>query len=192
MKSLSPSQPHAIIMVGIPGSGKSFFAEKFAETFHAPYISSQTIQEAGGITEVAAKDIALAVTKELFKTKQSVVIDTATDTRTDRAALARLAKNAGYEALFIWVQTDPATAKIRLTKQTKENPHAMNSEDYDRIVKRFTPPSPIEKPIVISGKHTFATQAKILLKHLSAPRATSPITSDADRRHPQSRRTLIR
>jgi len=38
MKSLQLDKPHAIVVIGIQGSGKTFFAEKFATTFKAPYI----------------------------------------------------------------------------------------------------------------------------------------------------------
>ena len=32
-----PSVPHAIIMVGIPGAGKTAFSTRFADTFGTPY-----------------------------------------------------------------------------------------------------------------------------------------------------------
>lgn len=178
MKSLSPSQPHAIIMVGIPGSGKSFFAEKFAETFHAPHISTKTLQDLGLATDAAADAVSLVFLTEVCKTKQSVIFDGSADTRADRVKLATIAKRAGYETLFIWVQTDPATAKTRSTKGTKEHPQRLTTETFDQAVRRFVAPNAIEKPIVISGKHTFATQAKVILKRLSEPRATSKSTSD--------------
>lgn len=193
MKSLSPSQPHAIIMVGIPGSGKSFFAEKFAETFNAPYISSGVIQKLSQATSASADAISHAFLKEACKTKQSIIFDGSTETRTDRTKLAQIAKRAGYETLIVWVQTDPATAKNRSTRGTKENPNPMTIESFDRAVKRFTPPGVLEKPIVISGKHTFATQAKIILKRLTEPRSSGVNTSDIipKRTQPQGKRTVF-
>ena len=193
MKSLSPSQPHAIIMVGIPGSGKSFFAEKFAETFNAPYISSGVIQKLSQTTSASADALSHAFLKEVCKTKQSIVFDGSTETRTDRTKLAQIAKRAGYETLIVWVQTDPATAKNRSTRGTKENPNTTTVESFDRAVKRFTPPSALEKPIVISGKHTFATQAKIILKRLTEPRSSGVTTSDIipKRAQPRGKRTVF-
>ena len=52
MKSLHLSRPHAIMMVGIPGSGKSFFASQYADTFGTPYIDFGTIAD---ITDDAEK-----------------------------------------------------------------------------------------------------------------------------------------
>jgi predicted kinase len=171
MKSLSLTQPHIIVMVGVPGSGKSFFAENFSQTFNAPYVSLEKILPYTS-DETAAVTLMQQYITELFKTRQSIIIEGGTDTRTERDKLARKAKAAGYETLFLWVQTDPATAKARSVRESKNKVNrTLTSDEYDRIVKRFTPPNVLEKPTVISGKHTYATQAKITLKKLSAPRA---------------------
>ena len=165
MKSLSLNQPHAIVMVGIPGSGKSHFAEKFAETFHAPYVSSDRLRPFVSDPKYLSKLVAQQL-NELFKTIYSIVIDGFTHTRTERTELAKHLRDHGYETLFVWVQTDPATARARALKQNK-----LSSDDYDRIAKRFSPPHATENPVVISGKHTYATQVKSVLKRLSGPRA---------------------
>ena len=174
MKSLSLSQPHVIIMTGIPGSGKSFFAEKFADTFHAPYVSQTTVARLAKVNEADATQVTLYFLQELLKSKQPVVFDGASETRTERAELARIARKAGYETLFVWVQTDVATAKGRSTKDLKgKTSQTLPPEVFDQRVKRFTPPNAVEKPMVVSGKHTYASQAKVVLKKLSAPRAAS-------------------
>lgn len=193
MKSLSLSQPHVIIMTGIPGSGKSFFAEKFADTFHAPYVSQAEVARRANVREAEATQVTLYFLQELLKSKQPVVFDGASETRTERAELARVARKAGYETLFVWVQTDIATAKGRSTKDLKgKTSQTLTPELFDQRVKRFTPPNAIEKPMVVSGKHTYASQAKVVLKKLSAPRAAStqpiepplrPATSAAPRRN---------
>jgi predicted kinase len=163
MKSLSLAKPHLIVVVGVPGSGKSFFAEKFADTFNAPLLSEERI------LPFARDDDALAPLfnyqlVELMKTKQTLVIDGGADMRTERAELAKYAHKEGYDVLFVWVQTDPATAKGRAQKGVRAN-------EYETRLKHFAPPIAIEKPVVISGKHTYASQAKAVLKKLSSPRA---------------------
>lgn len=173
MKQLSLTKPHAIIMVGIPGSGKTFFAEKFSETFRAPLVSKEKLS---AFAPDAADQLTDYILGEFLKTGQSLIIESNTDTRTARIDLARKVKTAGYETLLVWVQTDVNTAKMRSLKST-----GTSSDDYDRTAKRFTPPATPEKPVVISGKHTYATQAKVVLQRLSAPRteisthATPPI-----------------
>lgn len=171
MKSLSLSKPHLIIMVGVPGSGRTFFAEKFAETFRAPYISREKIVSLTKNDTDIVDSLAHHQLDELLKTQQSIIIEGMSDTRTERLELARKARANGYEALIVWVQTDPITAKNRYIKEAKLKHLKVSAEDYDKALKRFTPPLAIEKPVVISGKHTYATQAKVVLKKLSTPRA---------------------
>lgn len=168
MKSLSLSQPHLIVMVGIPGSGKTFFAEKFSETFLTPYVNYEKNLSFTKYDNDAAHDVTSYQLNELLKTQKSIIIEGIAETRTERNELTKKARRAGYETLYVWVQTDPVTAKNRLTKGKTGY---MTSEEYDRISKRFTAPNTIERPVVISGKHTYATQAKAILKKLSAPRA---------------------
>jgi predicted kinase len=172
MKSLSLSKPHLIIMVGVPGSGKSFFADKFAETFHAPIVSREKIAAHLGHEAKEADLVAHDQLHELLKTQQSIIVDGIADNRTTRSELARKARSTGYETLLVWVQTDPATAKSRSTRKSADtNSRVLPGEHYDRAAKQFTPPTAVEKPVVISGKHTYATQAKVILKKLSEPRA---------------------
>lgn len=184
MKSLSLAQPHIIVMVGIPGSGKSYFAEKFAQTFNAPYVSLEKI-----IPYTTDDDGAMTLMQhsidELLKTHRSIIIEGGTDTRLEREKLIRKAKTAGYEILIVWVQTDPATAKARSVREAKNKVNrTLTADEYQRIAKRFTPPNGLEKPTVISGKHTYATQAKIVLKKLSAARTeisthtTAPVRTE--------------
>lgn len=175
MKSLSLSRPRVIIMAGIPGSGKTFFAEQFAITFHAPYIHRDKVVELLGKDDKRIEDIINYQLTELVKTKQSIIIETNVQSRAERGELMRKVRQAGYESLLVWVQTDPQTAKNRYKKANS------GRDDYEKLLKRFIPPIAVEKPVVISGKHTYATQARILLKKLSEPRveiathATPPI-----------------
>lgn len=155
-----------IVMVGIPGSGKTFFAEKFASTFHAPWVCLEEIETLSPGNGNALSNYLL---DELLKTQQSIVFDGSAETRTERVELARKAKDAGYETLYIWVQTDAATAEARALRAKRES--GLTKEMHDKRLKRFTPLNTAEKPLVISGKHTYASQAKVVLKKLSTPRA---------------------
>ncbi|HEX7483922.1 MAG TPA: AAA family ATPase [Candidatus Saccharimonadales bacterium] len=170
MKSLSLSQPHVIVMVGVPGSGKSFFAEKFSETFNAPYACLEKITPFAK-SATAANHIFEQQVSELLKTRQSIIVEGIAAGRIARDTFVRKAKAAHYEILFVWVQTDPATAKSRALRKAKDSDMTLTSDQYDKIVRQFNAPTAIEKSLVISGKHTYATQAKVVLKRLSAPRA---------------------
>ena len=170
MKSLSLTQPYALIIVGLPGSGKTFFGEKFAATFNAPFINSGLIA-----AHTASPEDTQVITDyfiaEVTRTKQTFVIEGDASSRVGRTELARRLRQAGYQPLFIWVQTDEPTAHARSRKQISEEESVYRS----RI---FTPPHPTERPLVISGKHTYASQARVVLKYLAthAGRTETPAT----------------
>jgi gluconate kinase len=160
MKSLRLSRPHAIMMVGIPGSGKTFFAEKFAEMFNAPFINTSIIESA--CKEGEAGRVIGYMVNEIAKTQQTFVYEGNADTRVSRTEFGKWARTSGYQPLYVWVQIDTATAKTR-TKKTG----VIGEDEFDFTVKSFSAPHPDERSIVISGKHTYATQAKVVLNHLS-------------------------
>lgn len=164
MKSLSLNNPHAIIMVGVPGSGKSFFAEKFSHTFGMPRVDIEALLRYT-TNESIADELLLHVLSEIAKTHTSLLVEAEASSRARRTELAKFFKSKGYETLFVWVQTDNETAKQRTLKSRGVQP-----EYFSAAMKKFSAPHPSEKPLVISGKHTYASQAKIVLKRLSAPR----------------------
>lgn len=172
MKPLSLSKPHVIVTVGIPGSGKSFFAEHFAATFKAPLISIDRVnKELFGTKERSNEQTAISnkitnyLLDEVLKTGRTIMLDVQTDLRSERAAIAKKARDYDYDTLLIWVQTESITAKNRATK------YGMTTDQFESKLKRFSAPHIIEKPIVISGKHTYNSQMKIVLKHLVEPRS---------------------
>ena len=181
MKQLNLTKPHAIIMVGLPGSGKSFFAQKFSDMFAAPYINSDLLIENSRDHEASNKIITIFV-KEIVKTKQTFVFEGNTDSRVNRTELSKWFKAQGYQPLFVWVQTDIATAKKRSSKQ------GLSTDDFESIVGGFSAPHISEQPIVLSGKHTYATQAKIVLSRLVTDKTKTSVKAPE---RPQNR-LLIR
>ena len=184
MKSLSLSQPHLLIMVGIPGSGKSFFAKQFSDMFHAPYVDFAKILDMSRRDGDMSAHYVTHLLKELFKTKATIVVDGLGDTKAQRTELKNLAAAAGYKAMLVWVQTDGATAKSRAVKASKKAGRPVSDYEYEKIVSGFSIPTVGEQPvIVLSGKHTFATQARVVLKNLASPReAMQPQPTAAPRR----------
>lgn len=192
MKSLRLSRPHAIMMVGLPGSGKTFFASQFAKTFNAAYIDSLAIEQYTR-DAIAAGQVITIVMNEIAKTGQTFVFEGNADTRARRTEFARWARANGYQPLFIWTQVDAVTSRDRTAKAK-----TMTQEEYSAAVHSFSPPHSSEKPVVISGKHTYATQAKVVLHHLS--KEARPISVPAEqantpapgRVHPAGRSIIVR
>ena len=167
MKSLQLDSPHAIIVIGLQGSGKTFFGRKFAETFKAPFVEQSLFTNAA-VDASAGNDLFTTMLSEIAKTGRSVVVELSLASRTERTEIARLLKSEGYTPLFVWVQVDVETAMIRARKTSNTSP-----ADYQERAKVFSQPHPVEKVLVVSGKHTFATQAKAVLRRLTGPRPVS-------------------
>lgn len=177
MQTLRLTRPHLVIMVGLPGSGKSFFAERFAETFSVPLVSWDLLrrelfnQPTHSAEENEIIDrVAAALTEQLFKTGATILSEGGVLSLSARRAVAARARAAGYEPVFVWVQTDEATARSRAKKNN------LPEGVFIRDVRAFTPLRDSEPTVVVSGKHTYASQLKVVLKHLSAPRAEASAT----------------
>lgn len=187
MKPLSLNKPHLIIMVGIPGSGKSFFADNFSDSFKAPIISLDNVRQKLFATpkyDKAEDDIvnrvALYMLNEMLKTERTVIFDGNTSSRKDRDPIVKKAKSIGYEPLFVWVQTEPITAKKRATKLIEEK-FKLTPAQFDAKLKQFEIPARTDSTVVISGKHTYSSQLKIVLNHLVGPRTQSDAVKKPER-----------
>lgn len=193
MKSLSLARPLVIMMVGTPGAGKSFFARQFSDLFEAPLVSFDEIRHILFNQPQFTRDeetlIALVMRSQmnqLFKTGKTFIIDGGLNTRMARMAIEKLARNHDYGTISIWVQTDEDTAAYRSTRRSAKRPGdnlnvSMPESVFTGQVKRINPPEGKESHVVISGKHTFATQAKVVLRRIIVPREPAPIQSQPPR-----------
>lgn len=163
MKSLQLAKPHIVVMIGVPGSGKTTFGEQFAETFQAPYISARTMSNSG-LSEYASLELANTVLNQLYRTKHTIVYEGLSGSRAERSEVAQAARKAGYQPLFVWAQTDPSVAKARKTRGKKA---PMDADTFDTLLRKFTPPNATEPYVVISGMRTYASQVKSVLKYLT-------------------------
>ncbi len=184
MKPLTAESPHAIVMVGIPGAGKSEFAEQFAKTFQALLLNRTKYQRELGLDDPQVEFLFEAILTEFFKAKRTLVVETLTDTKDQRDALKKRLTKAGYQTLFVWVQTDTGEAFRRATRPYPKG-SGMDTDIFDELVSQFEAPNAREKAVVISGKHTYQTQLKIVLKQLALKTrrtAASPPATDTTTR----------
>jgi len=163
-------------MVGIPGSGKSFFAEQFADTFKAPLVSDGRLRDElfneptySNDEQAIIRRVSDYMLNELYKTQRTFIFEGLADARMDRQLITKKARAAGYEPLFIWVQTESSTARLRV-KKAVPGKTTISPSQFDSALKRFSAPHSSEKAVVISGKHTYASQLRIVLKRLVEPR----------------------
>lgn len=174
MKTLQLHKPHLLVIVGLPAAGKSFFASQFGETFNTPYIDYSHFHKL--VNDQDLGDIvATELLGQLILTQQTILIEGRGETKQDRIVLSKLARSKGYEALFIWIQTEPLTTLKRAVK-AKDAPYTQ--DEYAERAEAFRVLEPSEPHIVISGRHTYASQARVVLKKLILTRTATATRSN--------------
>lgn len=181
MQSVRPNKPLLLVTVGIPGSGKSYFARRFSEMFSAPLISFDEIRYelfndvsfSEDENAIVARIAGLQV-RELLKLHKTVIIDGGHNPKVSRLELAKIAKKNDYGVLYVWVQTDENTARERsLRRSSRAGDDLLNRsltrDEFESQARKFTAPSDYEKYVVISGRHNFPSQARIVLKKMIGP-----------------------
>ncbi|MFV0485272.1 MAG: AAA family ATPase [Candidatus Saccharimonadales bacterium] len=155
------TKPYGILVFGAPASGKSQFASQFAERFKCPFLDF-------GKNRTVSYSAAAGIVEQVAVTGQNIVIEGCLDAEKQRNDMRHRLKKRGYVPVLVWIQADANTIKRRLHQRYKsvEKAKAEFAACYDHMEA----PADIEKPIVISGKHTFTTQLKVMLAKLSKQR----------------------
>ena len=155
------NRPRALLIFGAPASGKTTFAEKFAKKFGLAYYNFADLMREHDFS----REKILVILEEILKTGQTIVVEGCIDTEANRAEIRNIVRNAGYEPALIWVQTDISTIRQRLKTRYKSVSKAKDA--YDKAVAEMEAPADNEKPIILSGKHTFETQTKHVIAGLA-------------------------
>ncbi len=162
MKSLQLNRPYLLILAGVPGSGRTTFGEQFAELFNAPYVNikdfADLVSEVNLLPELGAR-----IAEQYLKTGQTVLYEGLHGSRVEREKIAKLAEEAGYQPLILWFQVNQATANSRVVRKRK-NTHENLAKVYANY--SFTEPNDQEAYVVVSGMHTYTSQAKTVLKRM--------------------------
>ena len=155
------SQPRALLVFGAPCSGKTTFCEKFAKRFNLAYFDLADLQNKYDLSH----KLILMLIEQLAKTGQTILIEGNLDTEKDREEIRHLFRAAGYKPFTIWIQTDVATIRNRLKIRHKSILKAKSA--YNTAVDKLETPTEVERPIILSGKHTFETQLKHVIAGLA-------------------------
>ena len=151
----------AILAFGAPCSGKTTFCEKFARQFKASFFDLDKLKDDNNLTR---KNVLLLV-EQLAKTGQTLIFEGGVGTEKERKEIICILQKAHYEPFLLWFQTDVATLRTRLKAREKSVEKARAK--YEAAVKRLEAPTEVEKPVVLSGKHTYPTQLKHVLARLA-------------------------
>ena len=178
MVKAAPTKPLLLTMYGFPGSGKSYFARQLAENMHIAHIQGDRIrhelfseprydkQENRIVTQLMNY-----MTEEFLSAGVSVIYDENTSRHSTRMALRELARRRQATPLIVWLQIDADSCYTRLEKRDRRRTEDKFSRDYDeesfaRYLTSMQNPTN-EDFIVISGKHTFASQKSAVFKRLT-------------------------
>lgn len=180
MKHLELSPPLLVIVMGLPGSGKSFFGRQFAEQYELPRVSEDVIRfelfeqpqfnsEESDIIE----RITNFTLSQLLVTKKTIVCEGGNLKTKQRKSLADIAKKSGYRTLTVWLQTDLETSMKRAATRDRRNPDskhafAVDKTTFNRIKADLQRPSEKEPFVVISGKHAFKSQCLTALRKITS------------------------
>lgn len=179
MRQLQLTPPLIVLVMGYPGSGKTFFARQFAEQFSLVRISDDVIRfelfEQPQFSKEEAEIIGRMrnyALSEVLKTKQTVVVEGTFLTSAERKSVYEIAKSAGYRTLVVWLQTDLQTSAVRATRRDRRNPDskyafALNKQQFESIRVTLQRPSEREDSVVISGKHAFKSQSLTVIKKIA-------------------------
>lgn len=179
MKDLQLTPPLLIIVMGVPGSGKTFFARQFAEQFQLPRISEDIIrfelfeqpQFNQDESEIISRVTHYALA-QIMKTKQTAICEGMFLELEQRRQLYELATLCGYNVLTVWPQTDAATALSRVANRDRRSADSkfsfvLDKETFKNIARTLERPVAKEPVLVISGKHSYRSQSLAALKKIA-------------------------
>ena len=170
-------QPLMFILVGLPGSGKTYLTRQLAQKLKINSVSAEqvryTILDQPSLQkaeERLVRRIALFLVEELLKAGLPVICDLPAQSARQRLELHKLAKIYKYPVVTLYQQVDKQAAWLRCQSRHShqvDDKYALNLDQatFDILCSQLEPPTQGEM-IVISGVHAFDTQAQIIIRRL--------------------------
>jgi predicted kinase len=169
MNKIVLAKPILICLYGFPGSGKSYTARKLAESIQLAQVSGDRIRsELFEHPRYDQQENAIVahlmnyMTEEFLAAGVSVVYDANAMRIAQRRNLRDLARKNHAEYMLVWLQIDTDSAFARTQnrdRRTSDDKFAQpqNMVSFQRQMSGMQNPQG-EDYLVVSGKHTFATQ----------------------------------
>lgn len=133
-----------ILVFGLPGMGKTYFAEHFAKKLNAIYLSTDLVREKLKFKGHYDGKTKQQVYNELFKQAQmefkkgaNVIVDGTFHVSRRREQLEKLAKEENKKVFYIEMKADEKTARKRLKKSRKHS--EANPDVFETIKSEFEP-----------------------------------------------------
>lgn len=189
MAKIIPTKPFLLMLYGYPGAGKTYFARQLCENIQAAHLQADRIrselfeqpQYDKRENDVVAQ-LMNYMAQEFLSAGVSVVYDVNAMRAKQRYTLRDLARRHHAAPLLVWFQMDQDTAFARNQKRDRRRADDKYAASWDRTsfegrIAGMQNPTHNEDYVVISGKHTFATQQSAVVHKLRSMNALS--SSDA-------------
>lgn len=166
------------MLYGFPGAGKTHFARRFSEALGAAHVHGDRLRHElleepryDKSENEAITNLMLYMTEAFLGAGLSVVYDTNLDRHSQRRELREIARKFKTQPVMVWVQIDIESAFSRVASRDRRKlddrfAQALDRTTFESAIGRMQNPQPTEDYIVISGKHTYDTQAHMTLKRL--------------------------
>lgn len=162
-----------IIVFGLPGSGKSFFAEALSRRLAAAHINSDQVRNALSARGKYSLEDKLGVyhamakqSNDILLAGKSVVVDATFYLRVMVNVFTELAKKRSCPIFFIRIVADEGLIKERLSKPRKDS-----EADYDVYLKIKTQFEEMQEPYftVQSENSHIDDMIDLALQHITLP-----------------------
>lgn len=162
MENQSKTESVLVMVMGLPGSGKSFFAKALAKEIGAQYLGSDELRKELGLMGNYSLDNKLAVYQEMFlrakkihNSGRSVVLDGTFFLQQVRDLVIFLAKSLSWRLAIIHIQAEEELITKRLSKPREDS--EADLDVYQKIKSEFEPI--IEKHLLIQSKDGFIEES---------------------------------
>lgn len=182
------SNPYLFLMLGVPGSGKSYFAENLARELGAIHLNSDAMrlaifksrEETDRIYHSGDRPALNTYTfgalnyaaRSALKSGTSVIYDANNNTKQERLDIIAAMQSDDFQTIIIWVQT-PKDAAVQRAQERQESgtQRRLSSDEAEAYIAKIASeiefPDATEHLITIDGAIPFEEQYTSFKKQLT-------------------------